>query len=374
MRSFAAAERFVAAVQARKLKPAYVLVGDESFFRKQCREAIFEHLVPAEARDFSLYEFELGETSLAEILDRARTPSLMAPFQVFFVRGVKNLYGRGSHEDAYEAIREYVENPNPDAVLIFIADHISIPADVRRMELTDRERYERIRETLGQYCGMVELARVEENEAVRWATARAAQEGVKLETDAARELVDALGGDMMLVANELEKLTLYAGEKKRITLGDVETMVLAAKQRSLYELTDAISSKDRVRALEVLQAILSTGEGEEAAIGHLYMLAKTFRQMLVISEKNVRDSRMLWQALWQGFRVPPFAAEDIIRQARRYRSRRELTRALRLIAQADLALRSNPPSKRLVLEKLVLDLSSEPQAATPVVEQQELPV
>jgi len=43
------------------------------------------------------------------------------------------------------------------------------------------------------------------------------------------------------------------GEKKRVTLGDVETMVLAAKQRSLYELTDAISSKDRVRALQMLE-------------------------------------------------------------------------------------------------------------------------
>jgi len=173
----------------------------------------------------------------------------------------------------------------------------------------------------------------------------------------------------------LEKLTLYVGEKKRITLGDVETMVLAAKQRTLYELTDAISAKDRPRALEVLDAIMSTGDGDEAAIGHLYMLAKTFRQMLVISERNVRDSRALWQALWQGFRVPPFAAEDIIRQARRYKSRRELTRAVRLIARADLALRSNAPSKRLVLEKLVLDLCAEPKLAeTQRWYQEELPV
>ena len=51
---------------------------------------------------------------------------------------------------------------------------------------------------------------------------------VKIDPDAARELVDALGGDMMMVSNELEKLILYVGEKKRVTLGDVETMVLAA--------------------------------------------------------------------------------------------------------------------------------------------------
>ena len=212
-----------------------------------------------------------------------------------------------------------------------------------------------------------------EGDAIRWITDYCASRGVKTESDGARELVDALGGDMMMISNELEKLILYVGEKKLITLGDVETMVLAAKQRSLYELTDAISSKDRVRALEVLDAILASGEGEEAAIGHIYMLAKTFRQMLIILERNVRDQRMLWAALWQGFRVPPFAADDIIQQARRYKNRRELTRTIRLVAKADLALRSNPVSKRMVLERLVIDLSSEAQLTTPGWMQAQLP-
>lgn len=374
MRAFAPTERFVAEVNSRRLRAAYVFVGDEGFFRRRCREAVLQALVPADLRDLALYEFDLGETELSEILDRARTPSLMAPFQVFFVRGVKNLYGRGSHDAELAAIEEYVKNPNPDAMLIFVADHISIPADVRRMELTDKERYEKIRDTLGEFCGIVELARVEENEAVRWLTEQAAQQGARIDTDAAREMVDALGGDMMMIAGELEKLLLYVGEKKRITLGDVETMVLAAKQRSLYELTDAISAKDRVRALQVLDAILSSGEGEEAAIGHLYMLAKTFRQMLVILERNVRDTRMLWAALWQGFRVPPFAAEDVIKQARRYKSKRELTRAIRLVGRADLALRSNPASKRLILEKLVLDLAADNQPAPQGWQQEHLPV
>jgi DNA polymerase III subunit delta len=375
MRAFSQADRFFSELESRKLKPAYVLVGDEAFFRKRCRDAILEHLVAPDSRDFGLFEFDLSETSLTEVLDRARTPSLMAPFQVFFVRGVKTLFGRGSNEEKIGAIEAYCKNPNPDALIVFVADHISIPADVRRMEMADRDRYQKIREDLGPFCGIVELSRVQEGEAVRWIGECCATREVKIDSDGARELVDALGGDMMTVSNELEKLILYVGEKKKITLGDVETMVLAAKQRSLYELTDAISSKDRVRALEVLDALLSTGDGEEAAIGHLYMLAKTFRQMLVILERNVRDQRMLWAALWQGFRVPPFAADDIIRQARRYKSKRELTRAIRLVAKADLALRSNPTSKRMVLEKLILDLATEPKVeATGGWMQEELPV
>lgn len=374
MRSFAAADRFVADVKARKLAPGYVFIGDEAFFRRRCRQAILQHLLPPEVRELSLYDMDLAEVGLQQVLDQARTPSLMSPFQVFFIRGVKSLYSRGKHDDEFAAIADYFKDPNPDALLVFIADYINIPTDVRRMELTDKERYERIRETLGEHCRVVEFARVEEGDAVKWATTTAAAEGVKLDSDAAHELVDSLGADMMMVANELEKLVLFVGDKKHITLGDVETMVLAAKQRSFYELTDAISSHDRARALAVLDAILSTGDGEEAAIGHLYMLSRTFRQMLVILERNVRDSRALWQALWQGFRLPPFAADDVIRQARRYKSRRELTAAIRRVARADLALRSNPPSKRLVLENLVLDLTAEAKSQVPVWLQDELPV
>ena len=364
---FAAVARFVAEMEAAaagtgKLRAGYVFAGDEIFLLDRCRAAVIKAFVPADLRDFCLSDLDLATTSIFEVLDRAQTPSLMAPFQVIFVRNVRQFYTRGAKKDEFAALDRYFQSPNPQALLIFIADFLRIPSDTRRMELDDRNRYERLQETLGEHCGMVELARVAEEDAMRWAVTTAQEANIRMEPDAARELVDALGADMMLVASELEKLLLYATDRGRITLGDVETMVLAAKQRSLYELTDAISSRDRVRAIALLHGLLNSSDaGEDSAIGHLYMLARTFRQMLVILEKNVRDSRAIWQALWQGFRMPPFAADDLIRQARRYKSRRELTRALRLVARADLELRSSPPDKRLVLERLVYELASEPK-------------
>jgi DNA polymerase-3 subunit delta len=368
LRSFASSDRFIAEIEASRmggaLRPGYVLLGDEAYLNERCRRAILDTLIDAGSgpamRDFALAEIDLAETNIFEALDRAQTPSLMAPFQVLFLRNLKTLYTRGAKKDEFAALDAYGRSPNPQALLVFVADHLHLPSDLRRMDMQDKDRYERIRETLGDWCGMVELVRVEESDAMRWLVVEAEKRGSALEVDAARELTDALGADLMLMASELEKLLLYTGERRRITLGDVETMVLGAKQRSLYELTDAISAKDRPRALALLQGLLNASDGgEESAIGHLYMLARTFRQMLVILEKNVRDSRAIWQALWQGFRMPPFAAEDLIRQARRYKSRRDLTRALRLIARADLELRSSPPDKRLVLERLVLALASE---------------
>ncbi len=373
IKSFASSDRFLAELSTTSLRPGYVLAGDEAFLYQRCRNGVLEALAPPDQRDFCLHDLDLGETSIFDVLDRAQTPSLMVPFQVLFVRNIKALYGRGSKKEEFAAIDAYFRRPNPQAVVLFVADHLSIPTDLRRMDLTDKERYERIRETLGEWCGMVELARVEEGDAVRWLSEAAAERKVTIDQDAARELVDALGADMMLIASEFEKLSLYAQGKllllgnssaplPNVTLGDVETMVLAAKQRSLYELTDAISRRDRPQALALLHGLLNASDGgEDSAIGHLYMLARTFRQMLVVLEKNVRDSRALWGVLWQGFRMPPFAADDLVRQARRYQSRSDLTRALRQIARADLEIRSSPPDKRLVLERLVLNLATEPK-------------
>ena len=63
-------------------------------------------------------------------------------------------------------------------------------------------------------------------------------------------------------------------------------------------------------------------------------------------------------------REQPFAADVLIQQARRYKTRREISRALRLIARADLELRSGPVDKTLVLERLVLALAEEPRLNT----------
>ena len=365
LKSFAAAERFVAEVSGDARRAGYVLLGDETYLLDVCRKGVLKALVPDEMRDFCLHDLDLGDVSIFEVLDIAQTPSLMAPFQVIFVRGVKALYGRGQKKEEFKSLDEYFKRPNPQALIVFLADHIHLPQDVRRMDMTDKERAEKIRETLGDLCSVVELQQVSEDDAVAWVLQTAMEQSVRVEDDAARELVDALSADMLQVKNELEKLLLYASARgvTTVELGDVETMVAAAKQRSLHELTDAISLKDAPRALALLQGLLNASEGgEDAAIGHVFTLAKTFRQMLVLNEKRVTDQRAMWQVLWPGFRVAPFAADALIAQARRYRDRGELVRGLRWIAKADVELRSGPPDKRLVLERLVMRLSGKARA------------
>jgi len=155
---------------------------------------------------------------------------------------------------------------------------------------------------------------VEEGEAVRWISEFCASRDVPVKID---PMAHGIGRRARRRHDDDLQRTGEADALRRREephhSRDVETMVLAAKQRSLYELTDAISAKDRCA---LSNAGCDALVGRRRRSGHRPHLhaAKTFRQMLVILERNVRDQRMLWRAMAR-FRVPPFAADDIIKQA-----------------------------------------------------------
>ena len=113
LKSFASVDRFIAEIASpATLRPAYILLGDEVFLYDRCRKAVLATLAPEESRDFCLHDLDLAETSIFEVLDRAQTPSLMAPFQVLFVRNLKTLYGRGSKKEEPQSGRRPATPPS----------------------------------------------------------------------------------------------------------------------------------------------------------------------------------------------------------------------------------------------------------------------
>jgi len=148
-----------------------------------------------------------------------------------------------------------------------------------------------------------------------------------------------------------EKAHPVSGEKQR-SMGDVEKRWgFAPRSRSLYELTDAISAKTGARVLAVLDAkSFPTGDGPRMRSGTLPVWPRPSGDAGNLErKKRARDQAALWRRCGRVPR-PPFAAEDILRQAAATTSKRELTGAIQLIEKGSgSALKS--PTKRLVLKK-----------------------
>src|SRR6185437_4211011 len=118
LRSFSTVDRFIVEATGKTPRPGYVLLGDDAFLLQRARRGVLDALVPSDLRDFCLHDLDLAETSIFEALDLAQTPSLMAPFQVLFIRNLKTLYGRGQKKDEFAAIDDYFRRPNPQALII----------------------------------------------------------------------------------------------------------------------------------------------------------------------------------------------------------------------------------------------------------------
>lgn len=346
--------------------PAYLLLGDEVFFRDRFREQILA-AIPPENREFAVLSADLRETSLDDILDQARTPSLLAGCQVFFIRNVKELFGRGNRAggDFPANLERYLADPPPLATLVFSADHLVLPADPRQINFEDKSRLERIENTLGRLCEVVRCARVDASTAADLINGWAARRGWTIEPEATQLLVDLVDADLGLAASELSKLADYAGlngpaspaTPPAITADAVALLVAGQRQRSALDLARHLARRQRPAALLALAAIWEA-EGDAAAIPLVSQLSRFFKMALLAREKRVRDRRQLYEALPPGLKPPGFAVDVVLALAQN-RSSAYLMSGIERLQRIDVALRSSPLSPKWLLEELIV---SDPEA------------
>src|SRR5262249_2674612 len=167
-----------------------------------------------------------------------------------------------------------------------------------------------------------------------WVRAEAQSLGVKMEPAAITRLVEAVGSDLSRLALAIEQLGLYAGSRA-VTSDDVDELIADTRERTVFELTDAIGAADRVRALT---AVASLVDQRESAVGVVIMLARHVRQLTVVHTLRETGAR---RASWgSALGVPPFIVDKLVAQARNY-SPSVLAAATQRLANADRALKGD---------------------------------
>ena len=162
---------------------------------------------------------------------------------------------------------------------------------------------------------------------------------------------EILNAEPARIRIELEKLSTYATEGGRITALDVETLVVAARKNTVWQLADMLASQKRGAALAFLDNLLREGEQPAGIVG---ALAWMYRKLIEARDLPAHASG--FQAARQlGMR--PDAAEAAVRNAHRI-PKKDLLAALTALAEADSELKSANPSPRALMEFLIARLAS----------------
>lgn len=85
------------------------------------------------------------------------------------------------------------------------------------------------------------------------------ENGITIDRDAMQYLVSHLGSDRAVSRGELEKLVLYAGDEKKLSLEDVQLLVGDSSARAMDELIQYACSGDIPRADALLQRMSEEG-------------------------------------------------------------------------------------------------------------------
>lgn len=353
--------QFLARIRKGDIPPVCLFLGQESFNRRRCREALLA------ARGVQAEQFDMAESSLAAILDDARAMSLFASERLMIAVGAETAMPRVSRaasaandagDDSDDSPRAesgkastgqeallaaYAANPTPGVTLVFEATRWDFEGD-------DKTRTERVRKFYGAIPDVVEFRRFTPDEARLEVERLARAAKIVLEPAAAEALVDALAADVGRIAVELEKLQLYG---KPITAESLPLLVPDARQSTIFALVNALGRRDRARSLEALDSLVREGEYLPLA---LTFLAGQFRMALVAREANLKGSAQV-QSHFQRAGVPMWGsrAEQVWLTASKF-TKPQLERGLSLIFEADRDLRSARPDDRTVIENFVVRL------------------
>ncbi len=184
----------------------------------------------------------------------------------------------------------------------------------------------------------------------KWAIGYAKKLGIDLPEEVAGELVARCSDDKIRVSREVEKLALYA--EGTATLEDVEALVRPDLQSNIFRFVDALGGGDRGEALELLEALLATGE---PPLRIVYMVRRQFR--LLARARSLFEGGAPRPEVASALKVPPFVAKKLEEQARRM-DEGDLERALALTLDLEGGLKGGSDLvDELQVELAVLKLS-----------------
>jgi DNA polymerase III subunit delta len=114
------------------------------------------------------------------------------------------------------------------------------------------------------------------------AAEKARELGLTFESGALELLVQMAGDDTRQLENEIEKIDLYLGERRRCGLKTVRELVSMSRAGVIWEIGNAIAARDLPRALDLLDVLLYQGQN---AIGILLgAIVPRVRSLLIAKE------------------------------------------------------------------------------------------
>lgn len=319
--------------QAGKFSPVYIFAGEEPYFHEETLNKLEKALnVDTLNREI----FYAPDTSVHDIVLAAQTIPFIAERRLVIVKEAQRI-----KQTEASKLAEFLKSPSETSCLVLLWPE-KIKKDAMRSPLFS---------AVEKSGAVVEFKPVYERDIPSWIHRKAAERKKTVTSDAAEYLLQESGTSLMDLNNELEKLFLFVGDRKEINLQDVETLSGHTKQVNLYELSEAVESKDLKGAMRIIEPLLNEGEVPVIILSFI----NTAIRKLLIAKSLLEDCGLRRDEISQKLRLHPYFSRSFFTNLDKH-TKNELIKDLQLVLEADIALKSSAQPDNAVFEELLLGL------------------
>jgi DNA polymerase-3 subunit delta len=183
--------------------------------------------------------------------------------------------------------------------------------------------------------------------------------GLRAGKDVLTWMTHNLGGDRMIILSELEKLSLYMGDRDMVEPADVLAVTDSTRDRQLSELCEAIASRQPVTAMRIYDRLHAE---DVQSIAMVRSLSTYFMRLKHLRESV--DNGMSPADAVKGYRPPVFFKQQpLLTQQVNSWNMAEIDAFLSLMFEAEIALKSTVSGLDIWLPQTLLLQMQKPRAA-----------
>ncbi len=308
--------KFASSVKRGKFSKIYFIHGNEEYFISRAVDFLLEKVVAPEHRSFNLDVFDGTDSTSETVLSSILSFPFVGERRLTVVRRFDKMDKKHRLD-----VADHLGDVPDSNVVCLVAGEVK----------TTDETYKRISGS----AEVLTFNRLKGAELGEFLVATAGNMGKELAPGAADLLVDMIGDSVGDVISELEKLSLYVGDKGRIEIDDVSTAVGKSRAFNIFELQRAVGERKAARAQEIATKMLGTGE---KPVYINFMLARYFLNLLEVKHDlakrmNPKDISTAVFGRWNPF------INEYTAAARAY-SVPELKKAIAVLLDIDSKLKS----------------------------------
>ena len=225
------------------IKPFYLLFGKEHYYIDELCKLLMEKVVPPEERDFGQLVYFGADVTANQVVSAARQYPMMIARQIVVVKEAQMM-------KKVEDIGVYFEGIQPTTVLVICYKTNNDPTKSGK-NIDKRSSFYKQAKKAGV---VFESDPIPDYRIARWIDAYVAEQGMRIDPDAAALLAESAGTDLQKLALTVDKLRkLLPEDRNRIGIADIEENVGMSRDYSAFELTKALSLKDASKAFRIVQ-------------------------------------------------------------------------------------------------------------------------